>query len=306
MNELALFSGAGGGILGGLLCGFRTVCAVEVDPYCREVLLRRQEEGILPPFPIWDDIRSFDGAAWAGAVDIVTAGFPCQPFSVAGKRRGKDDERNLWPDTIRVISEVRPEWILLENVPGLLSTEYIWQIAAEISEAGYYCAWDVISAAEVGAPHRRARWWLVGHSEHLEQAGSETSCESPRPGTLADANHKNVRREHGDLAKEKDGRQGINTSFGACGPNVSDSTESGLERHDPEVLLRRPERLSPECSWWKTEPRLGRVADGVACRVDRLKAIGNGQVPEVVKTAWNVIAGYIVEQAQRRSSHNAE
>lgn len=109
MNELALFAGAGGGILGGILSGFRTVCAVEIEPYCREVLLRRQRDGVLPLFPIWDDVQTFDGRAWRGLVDVVTAGFPCQPFSVAGKNAGESDERNLWPETIRVIWEVGPE-----------------------------------------------------------------------------------------------------------------------------------------------------------------------------------------------------
>ena len=110
MNELALFAGAGGGILGSQLLGWRVVCAVEKDPYCREVLLRRQEEGHLEPFPIWDDARLFNGHDWRPLVDIVTAGFPCQPFSVAGQQKAQMDDRNLWPDTFRVITEVHEEW----------------------------------------------------------------------------------------------------------------------------------------------------------------------------------------------------
>ena len=100
MNVLELFAGAGGGILGSLLLGHRTVCAVEIDPYCREILMRRQEEGHLPPFPIWDDARTFDGLPWRGVVDIVAGGFPCQPFSSAGKGLAAHDPRNMWPDTI--------------------------------------------------------------------------------------------------------------------------------------------------------------------------------------------------------------
>lgn len=164
MNELALFAGAGGGILGGVLSGFRTVCAVEAEPYCREVLLQRQRDGVLSMFPIWDDIRTFDGRKWRGLVDVITAGFPCQPFSNAGTRRGEDDERNMWPETIRCIREVRPERILLENVPGLVSCGYLARILGDLAEAGYDSEWDCISAESVGAPHIRNRLWIVAHT----------------------------------------------------------------------------------------------------------------------------------------------
>jgi DNA (cytosine-5)-methyltransferase 1 len=274
VNELALFSGAGGGILGGILCGFRTVCAVEINPYCREVLLRRQEEGILPAFPIWDDVRTFDGTAWAGAVDIISAGFPCQPFSVAGKRKGADDERNLWPQTIRIIREVRPEWVLLENVPGLLATGYIWTIAGELSEAGYSAGWEVISASDVGANHRRARWWCLAHAAKRQNA-------QRKPGSLAGETQE---WQSGDTATGT-GSENVpdpkSTSAGCeseipqrGGPQsgrglqtVSDSPKQGLERHESEVQLRQPGRLPSERGWWATEPGMGRLADGVANRL---------------------------------------
>src|SRR3989304_2671565 len=123
MNELALFAGAGGGILGGLLLGWRTVCAVEINTYAASVLVARQNDSILPPFPIWDDVRTFDGQPWRGIVDVVSGGFPCQPFSAAGKQNADADERNLWPETIRIISEVRPHFAFLENVSALLSVD---------------------------------------------------------------------------------------------------------------------------------------------------------------------------------------
>jgi DNA (cytosine-5)-methyltransferase 1 len=114
LNELALFAGAGGGLLASRLLGWQTVCAVELEPYCREVVLRRQRDGLLDLFPIWDDVRTFDGRPWRGVVDIVSAGFPCQPFSVAGQRHGKNDERNLWPDTARLLGEVGCRYTILE------------------------------------------------------------------------------------------------------------------------------------------------------------------------------------------------
>lgn len=165
LHELALFAGTGGGILGTHLLGWRVVCAVEKEPYFREVLLRRQRDGVLPLFPIWDDIHTFDGRPWRGKVSVVTSGFPCQPFSVAGARRGHEDDRNLWPETIRVIREVGPRYCLLENVPNLLAHGYYGTILGELAESGYRVRWDCIPAAACSAPHRRDRLWIVAHRD---------------------------------------------------------------------------------------------------------------------------------------------
>ena len=116
LRELALFAGAGGGILGGHLLGWRTVCAVEWEPYPAGVLIARQNEGILPPFPIWDDVRTFDGNPWRGRVDVVSGGFPCQDISAAGKGKGIEGERSgMWKEMARIIGEVRPRYALVEN-----------------------------------------------------------------------------------------------------------------------------------------------------------------------------------------------
>ena len=120
MNELALFAGAGGGILGGHLLGWRTVCAVELDAYARSVLLARQRDGLLPRFPVWDDVRTFDGKPWAGIVHVVSGGFPCTDISVAGAGAGIDGpESGLWRDMARVVREVRPRFVYVENSPAL-------------------------------------------------------------------------------------------------------------------------------------------------------------------------------------------
>ena len=121
MNELALFAGAGGGILGGHLLGWRTVCAVEIEDYPRRVLLARQRDGILPRFPIWDDIKTFDGTEWRGRVDVVSGGFPCQDISAAGKGAGLAGSRSgLWAEMARVIGEVQPACVWVENSPMLV------------------------------------------------------------------------------------------------------------------------------------------------------------------------------------------
>ena len=168
MRELSLFSGAGGGLLGTHLLGWRPIGYVEFNDYCQRVLRARIDDGCLPNAPIFGDIRAFNSDGYArryrGVVDVITAGFPCTPFSAAGKRQGADDERNMWPATIECIRLVRPRYCLLENVPGLLSSGYFGTILADLAESGYDARWRILSAAEVGAPHRRNRLWIVAHT----------------------------------------------------------------------------------------------------------------------------------------------
>jgi DNA (cytosine-5)-methyltransferase 1 len=186
MNELCLFAGAGGGLLGSKLLGFRTVCYVEREKYCIEILKARIRDGCLDNAPIWDDIKTFDGKPWSGCVDIITAGFPCQPFSVAGKRQGADDDRNMWPETIRVIREIRPRFCLLENVPGLLSGThgYFGTVLGDLSESGYDARWRIVSAADVGAPHLRKRLWILAHSREFRRRGRCYGDAGRQVGTL--------------------------------------------------------------------------------------------------------------------------
>jgi DNA (cytosine-5)-methyltransferase 1 len=166
MYELALYAGAAGGLLASKwLLGWRTVCYVEYDAFCIEVLKARIRDGLLDNAPIWDDARTFDGRPWRGCVDIVTAGFPCQPFSAAGRQLAGDDPRNMWPDTVRILREVRPRWAFLENVPTLLagSHGYFGRVQQDLAEIGYAARWDCIPASAVGADHRRDRLWIVVH-----------------------------------------------------------------------------------------------------------------------------------------------
>jgi DNA (cytosine-5)-methyltransferase 1 len=160
LNVLELFAGSGGGIQAAGLLGHRVICAVERDPFCREVLMARQEDGTIPPFPIWDDARTFDGKPWRGTVDVVSGGFPCQPFSQAGKQKAEQDDRNLWPDTVRIICEVRPRVVFLENVPGLVRL-YLPRVLGDLAEAGYDSEWCVLGAGDIGAPHIRKRLWIM-------------------------------------------------------------------------------------------------------------------------------------------------
>jgi len=325
VNELALFAGAGGGLLGSRLLGWRTVCAVEINPYCQAVLLARQADGCLDPFPIWDDARTFDGCPWRGLVDVVSAGFPCQPFSLAGKRAGTDDERNMWPDTIRIIREVGPRYCLLENVPGLLVHEYFGTILGDLAESGYCVRWDCIPASSVGAPHRRDRLWIVADTEGAREmsaqqprqlCGTQPSCE-----IMADAfglrklqsqgSKFNIRRRIGDDGQDvadaaNNGRYSRRTGNTTEVERRRQSDRSGIEgdvpdtigprleieqrqRRDDGTKRKTIERDGDARQDWPVEPNVGRVVDGLAFRVDRLKAIGNGQVPRVAVAAWEAL-----------------
>ena len=259
MNELALFAGAGGGILGGHLLGWRTVCAVEWEPYAACVLAARQNDGLLPPFPIWDDIQTFDGRPWRGIVDVVSGGFPCQDISIAGRGDGLDGERSgLWREMARVVSEVRPCYVYIENSP-MLAARGGTRVIADLTALGYDTKWDVMGAADVGAPHQRDRMWVLAYANSSWQLQQERS--------------------------QQDEWRRISNS----GCSVAYSNCSQCKR-DERTKRTQPQHANIDgTSWWNTEPNVGRVANGVAARVDRLKAIGNGQVPAVAAAAWSLL-----------------
>ena len=240
LRTMHLFAGAGGGILADILLGHQPVCAVEIDEYCQQVLSARQEDGCFPWFPIFADVQKFDGTRWRGLVDCVSGGFPCQDISAAGKGAGITGERSgMWSHMARIIGEVLPRFVYVENSP-LLVGRGLALVISDLTALGYDCKWGVLGADDVGAPHERKRLWLVANAEVLHAQGCGL-----RPGQV------------------ESGR--------------SDCWNGG--------------RDGREATWWAVEPELGRVANGVACRVDRLKAIGNGQVPAVAATAWKILGG---------------
>lgn len=261
LRELALFAGAGGGILGGKLLGWRTICAVEIEPYPQCVLACRQNEGLLPPFPIWDDIRTFEGKPWRGLVDVVSGGFPCQDISSAGKGAGITGERSgLWSEMARIIGEVRPRYVFVENSP-LLVRRGLEIVLKDLASLGYDARWGVVGAHHTGAPHKRDRIWIVANSE-------STRLERQRA---------------------KPGQSEISESWNDGSP-ICDTTSEGLPHGSTESMGEPGTDTESERSdWWETEPDVGRMVDGVATRVDRIKALGNGQVPAVVALAWETL-----------------
>ena len=246
MNELALFAGAGGGILGGHLLGWRTVCAVEWEAYPASVLCARQNDGLLPPFPIWDDVQTFDGTSWQGIVDVVSGGFPCQDISAAGRGWGITASRSsMWKHMARIIGEVRPQYAFVENSP-MLTTRGLGTVLADLAQMGFDAEWGVLSAADIGANHLRERMWIVAKN-------TNTRCKHGKKG--------NTRK----LATSKTQRTA------SAIPNKP--IFAGLDKNN-----------------WKTEPDMVRMVNGVADAVDRLKAIGNGQVPLCAATAWKLLS----------------
>lgn len=252
MNELALFAGAGGGLLGGHLLGWRTVCAVELNPYAASVLVARQNDGTFPAFPIWDDVRTFDGRPWRGLVDVVSGGFPCQDVSVAGKGDGLDGERSgLWSEMARIIGEVRPRFAFVENSPKLTSRG-LGRVLRDLAGMGFDADWGVLGAHHAGAPQLRDRIWIVAHAQRDGRFGS--SCEQS-----------DARNQAGDVQAHSQ------------------------ERHaEPGPAI--PGREASNSRWgWPDESGVVRMAHGLAHRSHRIKAIGNGQVPRVAATAWEVL-----------------
>jgi DNA (cytosine-5)-methyltransferase 1 len=240
VNELALFAGAGGGILGGKLLGWKTVCAVEYDAYAASVLVARQNDGCLEPFPVWDDVRTFDGKPWRGIVDVVSGGFPCTDISAAGKGAGiTGNQSGLWSEMARIIGQVRPQYVFVENSP-LLVKRGLALVLSDLAEMGYDARWGIVGARHVGAPHRRDRTWVAGHS---------------------------------DSARLERLRHTISAAF------------------SPETFAANIGPTAWREGWVSAAARFCRVDDGVAHRVDRLKAIGNGQVPAVAALAWRLLGG---------------
>lgn len=260
MNELHLFAGAGGGILGGMLLGHTPVCAVEIEPYQRAVLLQRQRDGILPKFPIWDDVETFDGRPWEGIVDVVCGGFPCQDISSAGGGKGLSGERSgLWAEFARIIGEVRPSYVFVENSP-VLTSRGLDCVLGDLSCLGFNAEWGVVSAHQVGGIINRDRIWIVAC----------TTQESRR----------RIYRW-------------ANTKFRNMGNDIQ--VGSFIDRFMEELERQGGKREDQRQS--DLPPYLFRVASSMAPELDELRSIGNGQVPAVAATAFTILMQRLLDKS---------
>ena len=322
MNELALFAGAGGGILGGHLLGWRTVCAVEWEQYPASVLCARQNDGLLPPFPIWDDVQTFKGEPWRGIVDVVSGGFPCTDISAAGKGAGIDGEASgMWREMARIIHEVRPRYVFVENSP-MLTSRGLGRVLGDLAAMGFDARWGVLGAADVGAPHQRDRIWIVAkwrgqlpHAQHdrirwweQQQESLETTHREMANTDIIGLDESKTKRDRTQeqqvCQNEFDYGSEVWSETVGCGEfgdekELADPAGSGLQgqgQSEQPINSKTYEDWETsqsanvrESDFWATEPNVGRVVNGMASRVDRIKALGNGQVPLCAATAWRIL-----------------
>jgi len=275
MRVLDLFSGIGGFSLGLERAGMETVAFCEIDPFCQKVLAKHW-----PDVPIFDDIKTLKGVQLE-SIDVICGGYPCQPFSQAGKRLGKEDHRHLWPEYLRLIRELRPRWIIGENVAGHISMG-LDKVLSDLEGEGYAWGAFVIPAVAVDAKHRRDRVWIVANAIGTGSGRAQTR-----------SNNRNAEAKRESLSKIN--RQAYTGHFRTSGETMADSKGKPERSRLCESEQKGKRRGRPAYSrgeeWkpWSTEPAVGRVANGVPSRVDRLKCLGNAVVPQIVEVIGRAV-----------------
>jgi DNA (cytosine-5)-methyltransferase 1 len=308
MRVLDLFSGIGAFSLGLERAGMTTTAFCEIDPFCRRVLAKHW-----PRVPIYPDVRHLSAQHLTGDghrdIDLICGGFPCQDISVAGRGAGIGGERSgLWSEFARLIGEVGPRYVIVENVAALLGRG-LGDVLGDLASLGYDAEWHCIPASAVGAPHERDRVWIMGHAngtgcqrlsvEHRGERHTHSQAERTS-ATLADTDSK--RAEHQQ-------RTGGSTEaverdlLGGCCTAVADAGIARLATPERQIICgswwRDERRAIAERSGWSTEPDVGRVADGVASRVDRLRGLGNSLVPQIPEIIGRAIMAYEASASER-------
>lgn len=302
LTHLSLFSGIGGLDLAAEWAGIETVGQCEWADYPTRVL-----EKHWPDVPRWRDIRTLTGESFyertgLHTVDVISGGFPCQPFSVAGKRRGEEDDRYLWPEMVRVIEELRPTWVVGENVAGIINMA-LDTVLSDLESQGYATRAFLIPAAGVNAPHQRYRTAIVAYSKGCYSGGLPVRKETKKSGFVSGS--EDVSNTDCTGCKElyfpgitdRERFTGGGTDEGAvcntAGQGLSDRSSKKVEEFRAEQESERPNcrRGEPDGSrQWAVEPNVGRVAHGIPNRVDRIKCLGNAVVPQQFYPIFKVIA----------------
>ena len=282
MKHLSLFSGIGGIDLAAEWAGFESAIMVERDPYCQQVLKKN-----FPTTQIFDDVTTFNGLELRGTIDLISAGFPCQPHSLAGKRKASADERDLWGEVVRIVGEVQPRWFLGENVTGLLSSEsgrFFGRVVNDLVQMGYRVGWACYGAKDVGAVHRRNRVFIIAYSDLLRR-GEYVNQKREQSGCW---------RETQCLASGYDSSLQSDVAYSTSKPSNGGGLGEQLcpESQAQESRGRTWQRISggnwrewnttPILYETRTESRIRRANDGLPNRVDRLKCLGNAVVPQQI------------------------
>ncbi len=274
MTHLSLFTGIGGIDLAAEWAGFETVAMVERDKFCQQVLAKR-----FPNVPIYDDVTTFDGYKYEKEIDLLSAGFPCQPHSLAGKRKASGDERDLWGEVVRILGETKPRFFLGENVPGLLTSEsgrFFGRILNDLESLGYCVGWATYGAKDIGAVHRRNRVFIVGYSESKSGLQTDTS-------TITKRGRRNSWQDTCCGHWQGDATDSDCTRCKEQWGNILNESKHNPIKHGAYQSIKtgdwRQWGISPTV---RLESRVCRSNDGIPNRVDRLKALGNAVVPQQV------------------------
>ena len=299
-KHLDLFSGIGGFSLGLEATGaFETVAFCDYDPYCQKVLRKHW-----PWVTIYDDVKELNNeklqANGHTKIDIITGGYPCQPFSIAGRKKGEQDPRHVWPEMFRLVKELRPTWVIGENVSGHIKLG-LDTVLENLESEGYSTRAFSISASSIGANHQRERVWILAHSGCTQHEGTlfrsqdenetrkENAYQFERPSQTSQFDVADTKsfisddRTKYEHTQESDEKGQVRSEVGGVSSNDADTNSEGLERRWSQRELRESQEEGQVSwtQWWQSEPNVGRVAHGVPKRVDRLKSLGNSLVPMI-------------------------
>lgn len=304
LSHGSLFCGIGGFDLAAQWMGWNNVFQVEKDDWCRKVLAKN-----FPKTERFADIKDFTGHEYTNRIDVISGGFPCQPFSVAGQRKGKDDDRYLWEEMLRVIATIKPTYVVGENVTGIIGLA-LDTVLSDLEAQDYTTETFIIPACSKNAWHRRDRVWIVAYANSIgrqdeQKENGKSLCNRERNNTIEKQSREQQQRRTGKpssilpnseskLSNERENgndteQREIQLQTGGGNSVFPNTNDTGCEKQR-ESITDGTELFAPKCSsWWKTEPGVGRVVDGLPGRVDRLKGLGNAIVPQVAFEIFSAI-----------------
>lgn len=288
MNTMHLFAGIGGGLLADLILGHKPIIAVEWDKYACRILRERADDGWFPDLSVWEgDVRLFDPSEYAGRVDCIHAGFPCQDISVAGKQAGLGEgtRSGLYREVLRLAGVVRPRFLFLENVSAILSNG-LGTVLGDLAAMGYDCKWLCIRASNVGAPHGRDRWFALAILNTLREGCTSVDGRGAIPDEKRDSESDESRWEQQQSRVISSSYVGNSQHDGQPAAEVTQSLAAGTGK---QVGQSRQEQEFERPDWWETESCVGRLAHEFPNRVGALKGLGNAIVPLQGAAAFSLL-----------------